>query len=237
MATIKNKSNVLGNMMAQINNAIPNQPQQGQFVSPGTYGSPSGISIDDDSIPANMLNTAPVFDMNYKSAKKQCYKKAKEQLKVIVSEVVPTILQNSGLIVDKINQDAEQLGNLYYEYEKSDKVVQALMETISKGETQARLFEVYTKMTKELRELSNIITNTQNQMRKYYIDTYMDLQQKDDADETLGIPGKQQPALESSQQNTTTAIEGNVMVGTENIIKKISEKKRQAMLAEYEEVK
>ena len=74
-------------------------------------------------------------------------------------------------------------------------------------------------------------------MRKYYIDTYMDLQQKDDADETLGIPGKQQPALESSQQNTTTAIEGNVMVGTENIIKKISEKKRQAMLAEYEEVK
>jgi hypothetical protein len=27
------------------------------------------------------------------------------------------------------------------------------------------------------------------------------------------------------------------MVGTENIIKKISEKKRQAMLAEYEEVK
>ena len=237
MATIKNKSNVLGNMMAQINNAIPNQPQQGQFASPGTYGSPSGISIDDDSIPANMLNTAPVFDMNYKSAKKQCYKKAKEQLKVIVSEVVPTILQNSGLIVDKINQDAEQLGNLYYEYEKSDKVVQALMETISKGETQARLFEVYTKMTKELRELSNIITNTQNQMRKYYIDTYMDLQQKDDADETLGIPGKQQPALESSQQNTTTAIEGNVMVGTENIIKKISEKKRQAMLAEYEEVK
>lgn len=237
MATIKNKSNVLGNMMAQINNAIPNQPQQGQFASPGTYGPPSGISIDDDSIPANMLNTAPVFDMNYKSAKKQCYKKAKEQLKVIVSEVVPTILQNSGLIVDKINQDAEQLGNLYYEYEKSDKVVQALMETISKGETQARLFEVYTKMTKELRELSNIITNTQNQMRKYYIDTYMDLQQKDDADETLGIPGKQQPALESSQQNTTTAIEGNVMVGTENIIKKISEKKRQAMLAEYEEVK
>lgn len=237
MATIKNKSNVLGNMMAQINNAIPNQPQQGQFTSPGTYGPSSGISIDDDSIPANMLNTAPVFDMNYKSAKKQCYKKAKEQLKVIVSEVVPTILQNSGLIVDKINQDAEQLGNLYYEYEKSDKVVQALMETISKGETQARLFEVYTKMTKELRELSNIITNTQNQMRKYYIDTYMDLQQKDDADETLGIPGKQQPALESSQQNTTTAIEGNVMVGTENIIKKISEKKRQAMLAEYEEVK
>lgn len=237
MATIKNKSNVLGNMMAQINNAIPNQPQQGQFTSPGTYGPSSGISIDDDSIPANMLNTAPVFDMNYKSAKKQCYKKAKEQLKVIVSEVVPTILQNSGLIVDKINQDAEQLGNLYYEYEKSDKVVQALMETISKGETQARLFEVYTKMTKELRELSNIITNTQNQMRKYYIDTYMDLQQKDDADETLGIPGKQQPAIESSQQNTTTAIEGNVMVGTENIIKKISEKKRQAMLAEYEEVK
>jgi len=27
------------------------------------------------------------------------------------------------------------------------------------------------------------------------------------------------------------------MVGTENIIKKLSEKKRQAMLAEYEEVK
>lgn len=245
MATIKNTSNVLGNLVNQVNAAagssgpISSYPTAGSFAAsmPGS----GGIVIDDDSIPAGMLNPEPVFEINYKSTQKQCIKKAKEQLIIIVKEVVPDFLQDSTMIKDKILQDAESLGNLYYEYAKSDKVVQACMETIARGETQARLFEVYAKLSKQLQELTENITETQNKMRKYYIDTYLDLQQKDQVDENmLGISKSDSPksiegpVQEEPQQKMESS---NIISGTDNTIKMIQERKKLAMIAKYQEVK
>lgn len=240
MASIKNTSNALGNLLSQLQS--PPSGGASSFSSNFGGGAPqnNGIGIDDDSIPSNMLETAPVFEMNYKSTKKQCVKKAKEQLRIIVKEVVPTMLQNSPMIVDKINQDAEQLGNLYYEYEKTDRIVIALMETIARGETQSRLFEVYGKMSKEMRDLSNLVTNTQNSMRKYYIDTYLDLQQKDEADEAAIVHKGQKELPPQPQEETIVPMvdtPANVVVGTEQTIKLINEKKRLAMKAKFSEDK
>lgn len=229
MATIKNTSNTLGNLINQLNQANnqsnPNQ-FQGSFGS-GNYQS-QNIGIDDDSIPVNMLESEPVFEMNYKGTKKVCYRKAKESLETIVKEIVPFELQSSKLILNKIEQDTEQLGNLYYEHEKTDKVVQALMETIARGETQARLFEVYAKMSKLLQELSNQITETQNQMRKYYIDTYLDLQQTDNAELNT------KKAITTEDKKEQKVIENtNIMLGTEQPIKNIANKKMEALKAKY----
>lgn len=235
MATIKNTSNTLGNLLNQINS------QPGGFsssVPTGGFSQPSNISIDaDDSIPS-MLETQPVFEMNYKSTKKQCIKKAKDQLTVIVKEVVPEVLQDSKMIQDKISQDADWLGALYYEYEKADKVIQALMETIGRGETQARLFEVFTKMSESQQKLSSKITETQNQMRKYYIDTYLDLQQKESADENAipAIENKSNKAIEAPAE-TLKEQTPNIIVGTDQTIKLISDRRRQAMIAKYQEAK
>ena len=108
MATIKGTSNALGNLINKINAG------SGTSVPVSSGFGESSIDID-DSIPTNMLNPEPVFKINYKSTEKQCVKKAKEQLMKIVKEVVPTILQNSTMILDKVEQDAEQLGHMYYE--------------------------------------------------------------------------------------------------------------------------
>ena len=230
MATIKNTSNVLGGLVSQINSATS--------ATPVGYNNPSSaqISMDDDSIPTGLLDMEPVFEINYKSTKKQCHKKAKDQVQVIVKEVVPAVLQNSSMIQDKIKQDGEQLGNLYYEYAKSDVMIQALMETIARGETQARLFEVYTKMTDQQQKLSSKITETQNQMRKYYIDTYLDLQHKDEVDDSIGIAGNTPKAIEEKPKEESS-VNGNVIAGTENITKMLQERKQKAMMAKYQEVK
>lgn len=235
MATIKNTSNVLGNLVNQINNTI--QPSAANGYGGNLASNP--ININDDSIPAGMLDMEPVFEINYKSTKKQCLKKAKDQVTIIVKEVVPVILQNSEMIKDKIAQDGEQLGNLYYEYAKSDVMIQALMETIARGETQARLFEVYTKMTDQQQKLSSKITETQNQMRKYYIDTYLDLQQKDSLDDTIGIGnGSTAKAIEAADAiEVKEETVNNVYTGTEDVVKMLQEKKKKAMMAKYEEVK
>lgn len=226
MATIKNTSGALGNLISKINNA--SSP-----ISSG-FGGSTPIDID-DSIPTNMLSTEPAFKINYKATQKQCIKKAKDQLMKIVKEVVPSMLQNSTMIVDKVEQDAEQLGNLYYEYTKTDKVIQANMDALGRGEISPRLFEVYAKLSKQQSDLANQITNTQNAMRKNYIDTYLDLQQKDETDEHLSITSKKTEVKAIGPEPISE--NGNVMVGTDNISKMLAERKKQALIAKFEEVK
>ena len=109
-------------------------------------------------------------------------------------------MQNSDIIKDKISQDADQLGGLYYTYEKNEKVIQAQMELIRQGELSPRMFEVYQKSSENQQKLLNNITEMQNKMRKYYIDTYLDLQQKDNFDESVA-------ALENAKTSETKALE------------------------------
>lgn len=232
MATIKGTSNALGNLINQINNNGKAMP-----VSSGFSGN-AGIDID-DSIPGNLLAPEPVFKINFKSTQKQCYKKAKEQLLIIVKEVVPTLLQNSSMIIDKVDQDAVQLGNLYYEYAKNDKVIQACMDALGRGETSPRLFEVYAKLSKQQSDLSQQVTDVQNKMRKQYIDTYLDLQQKDEAEENIAISNekREQQAISYNSNNEANKNINNIVVGTGNMAKILQEKKKQAMIAKFEEVK
>lgn len=232
MATIKGTSNALGNLINKINAGSGTSAP----VSSGFGGSPIDI---DDSIPTNMLNPEPVFKINYKSTEKQCVKKAKEQLMKIVKEVVPTILQNSTMILDKVEQDAEQLGHMYYESIRTDKVIQANMDAIGHGEISPRLFEVYIKLSKQQSDLAQQITIAQNNMRKNYIDTYLDLQQKDNAEENLAIGASKsnsEPlALEEGKEEPAKL--ENVIMGTGNVAKMLQEKKKQALIAKFQEVK
>ena len=232
MATIKGTSNALGNLINKIN--------AGSGTSAPASSGISEAPIDiDDSIPTNMLTPEPVFKINYKSTEKQCVKKAKEQLMKIVKEVVPTILQNSTMILDKVEQDAEQLGHMYYESIRTDKVIQANMDALGRGEISPRLFEVYAKLSKQQSDLAQQITIVQNNMRKNYIDTYLDLQQKDNAEENLAIgtskSNNEIPALEESREEPGKL--ENVIMGTGNVAKMLQEKKKQALIAKFQEVK
>ena len=233
MATIKGTSNALGNLINKINNA-------GSATSAPVSSGFSGAPIDiDDSIPTNMLNPEPVFKINYKSTEKQCVKKAKEQLMKIVKEVVPNILQNSTMILDKVEQDAEQLGHMYYESIRTDKVIQANMDALGRGEISPRLFEVYAKLSKQQSDLAQQITIVQNNMRKNYIDMYLDLQQKDNMEENLAIGSSkhttERPALEENKDEPGKL--ENVIMGTGNVAKMLQEKKKQALIAKFQEVK
>lgn len=233
MATIKGTSNALGNLINKINSA-------GSGASAPVSSGFGGVPIDiDDSIPTNMLNPEPVFKINYKSTEKQCVKKAKEQLMKIVKEVVPNILQNSTMILDKVEQDAEQLGHMYYESIKTDKVIQANMDALGRGEISPRLFEVYAKLSKQQSDLAQQITIVQNNMRKNYIDMYLDLQQKDNVEENLAIGSSkhktEMPALEENKDEPGKL--ENVIMGTGNVAKMLQEKKKQALIAKFQEVK
>lgn len=205
----------------------------------GGYGMPATGPVSGnyaDSIPEELQDPDPVFEINYKSEQKQAIKRAKDSILLIVKEVVPTHLQQSALIRDKVNQDAEQLGNLYYQYKKKETYHQALMNTIACGQTDAKRFEICDKISTSLEDLGSKITDLQNQLRKYYIDTYLDMQSKDDADEiaSTAINNKQNVAIEN---NTTAPELQNVITGTDATVKILAEKKKQALMAKYQNAK
>ena len=74
--------------------------------------------------------------------------------------------------------DAEQLGMLYYQQKMNNITIKNAMNQLASGDTQVRLYEVIDKLQKRASDLSQQITETQNQFRKYYIDSYLDLEEK-----------------------------------------------------------
>lgn len=152
----------------------------------------------DMDIPAELQDPDPIFTVEHEQVMDTNEARAKLSIKQIVNTIVPEAYQQNPIIKDKIDQDAMQLGQLYYQQSMNNVMIKTIMDTIAKGDTSAKLFDSYTKLMSIAKDLNKQINEMQNQFRKYYIDTYMDLQHKDDEDLILqadmGNRQKQLPA-------------------------------------------
>lgn len=158
--------------------------------SNGAYGTIPA----DDSIPSELKEPDPLFTVNYNDEQSVARQQAYETIKFIVRAVVPDIYVNDDMIQNKMKIDAYQLGMLLYQQTMNNIALQTAMDVLAKGDTQPRMFEVIDKLQKRASDLSGQITELQNQFRKYYIDSYLDLQSREIAD--LDIEGQQnQPKL------------------------------------------
>ena len=99
------------------------------------------------------------------------------------------------MILNKMKLDAYQLGNLYYQQRINNTAIQTAMDVIAKGDTQPRMFDIIDKLQKRAGDLTDQIIELQNQFRKYYIDTYLDMKSKEDIDFENTAP-KKRPKLE-----------------------------------------
>ena len=99
--------------------------------------------------------------------------------------------------MNKMKLDAYQLGNLYYQQKINNTAIQTAMDVIAKGDTQPRMFDIIDKLQKRAGDLTDQIIELQNQFRKYYIDTYLDMKSKEDIDFENTAP-KKRPKLEKS---------------------------------------
>ena len=97
--------------------------------------------------------------------------------------------------MNKMKLDAYQLGNLYYQQKINNTAIQTAMDVIAKGDTQPRMFDIIDKLQKRAGDLTDQIIELQNQFRKYYIDTYLDMKSKEDIDFENAAP-KKRPKLE-----------------------------------------
>lgn len=139
----------------------------------------------DADIPEEIAEADPIFMIDHDVVLKAMEQKAFKSIQQIVNTIVPTIYQRNPVIKDKMDQDGLQLGQLYYQQTMNNVMIKALMDTIAKGAIEAKMFDVYTKLMAMAKDLNKQINEMQNQFRKYYIDTYLDLQHKEDEDQIL----------------------------------------------------
>lgn len=207
----------------------------------GNYNT-NGIDTD---IPDELQEPDPIFVIEHDDILSKNEAKALKSVKYIVNTIVPENYQDNPIIKDKISQDAEQLGQLYYQQSMNNVMIKTIMDTISKGDTTAKLFDSYTKLMSIAKDFNKQITEMQNQFRKYYIDTYLDLQHKEDED--LIAEGNNIHNTNNSNNITNNNTQQNTITydNTENIdrretstrdsVLKIQEWKKEQFKKQYEE--
>ena len=182
----------------------------------------------DESIPSELQEPDPIFEINYNDLQSVSNGEAYETVTFIVKSVVPQAYQNNEMIMNKMKLDAYQLGNLYYQQKINNTAIQTAMDVIAKGDTQPRMFDIIDKLQKRAGDLTDQIIELQNQFRKYYIDTYLDMKSKEDIDFEDAAPKKRQKlekptAPKQIEQIEQNSIEPIVHNDTEHILSSSSD--------------
>ena len=208
--------------------------QLGSLISAqGNLCGNNNVNID-DSIPSELEEPAPAFEFDCKTELMKSKNDAMSTMNYIVDAVVPEEFKNHPSIKNQIKLDAIQLGSLYFQQNANNIVIENSLTTLASGDNNPRLYEVIEKLLKRASELADQITTTHAQYRKYYIDTYLDIESKLAADEEdkealrVGIETKETPQIEDN--GVIERVDGTVkIIGTKEQNKVIQDKKLAAI--------
>ena len=208
--------------------------QLGSLISAqGNLCGNNNVNID-DSIPSELEEPAPAFEFDCKTELMKSKNDAMSTMNYIVDAVVPEEFRNHPSIKNQIKLDAIQLGSLYFQQNANNIVIENSLTTLASGDNNPRLYEVIEKLLKRASELADQITTTHAQYRKYYIDTYLDIESKLAADEEdkealrVGIETKETPQIEDN--GAIERVDGTVkIIGTKEQNKVIQDKKLAAI--------
>ena len=208
--------------------------QLGSLISAqGNLCGNNNVNID-DSIPSELEEPAPAFEFDCKTELMKSKNDAMSTMNYIVDAVVPEEFRNHPSIKNQIKLDAIQLGSLYFQQNANNIVIENSLTTLASGDNNPRLYEVIEKLLKRASELADQITTTHAQYRKYYIDTYLDIESKLAADEEdkealrVGTETKETPQIEDN--GVIERVDGTVkIIGTKEQNKVIQDKKLAAI--------
>ena len=208
--------------------------QLGSLISAqGNLCGNNNVNID-DSIPSELEEPAPAFEFDCKTELMKSKNDAMSTMNYIVDAVVPEEFRNHPSIKNQIKLDAIQLGSLYFQQNANNIVIENSLTTLASGDNNPRLYEVIEKLLKRASELADQITTTHAQYRKYYIDTYLDIESKLAADEEdkealrVGTETKETPQIEDN--GVIERVDGTVkIIGTKEQNKVIQDKKLAAV--------
>jgi hypothetical protein len=180
------------------------------------------------------LKPEPLFDIDYNKCKRGFIQKARISIKKIVRAVISSPESvDMDFVKDKIDQDAEQLGFLYYQQRLHELTQQSGIESVRTGNVSPRMLEVIATVGKNLMDISKQIADFQISIK----DNYAKI--KFDAIEDRGF--NPSGMLKDSPDSSKELEDKNIFIGSKSLNKSIQEQKKaliaKAQEAKFEEVK
>ena len=182
--------------------------------------------LDQAELPEE-LEAEPLFEFDYDDEMKKAYDRARSTVLQIVKAVLPNEYKDYSYIKDKMKEDAKQLGKLYYQQLSIETMQKANMEAVAKGNAAARMFEVFTQLSKAHSDIAKQISDHMTVLRKSYIDMKFDIQSRQEEER---YNNQEQVALlpEASTQQKPD----NIHVGTRSLIEDLMKNKKAKAIRE-----
>lgn len=155
-----------------------------------------------------------MFMFNSEQQKKGLRKKARKTILNVVKHIIPGDIIEEEYIQDKIEQDIETMAALYLQLETNTVMQQSIVEMVSSGNAAPRMYEVFGQLTDKIQSINKQIFDTEQRIRKTYVDIKYEIRDKMNEDFSVGIsgPGKQN-MIESSGNGTVVTSTRNLIAG------------------------
>lgn len=181
-------------------------------------------SVPTEEIPG--LHAEPVTDVNFDELREKCEVEARIMLNNAIAFIIPQdMIENNEYLKNKLDVDVISLSGMIYQLRTNEVMQKALIDQINLGMVNARMFEVFTGMSKAVGELNKQLIQTVEAIKETY-KTFRD-EVKEKRTEALG------PSTNSSNGLLTTG-EGHVVTrGTKELINNVKRIKRQSINEEF----
>lgn len=185
-------------------------PVSRQIDQPDSSSLPTTPSVIDNTSAAETM-TQRAFLYNPAETRKGLRKKARKTILSIVKHIIPADIMDEDYVQDKMEQDIETLTGLYMQLENNTIMQQSLIESVSSGNTMPRMYEVFGQLTDKIQSINKQIVDTEQRLRKTYVDLKYEIRDKQGEDFSLGITGPKNDTQQIEQQ-------GMVITSTKNLI-------------------
>ena len=178
MSTIKQDRKdleMLLNGVAPIANTFTQQSVNQQTSQVNAPQKPASVV---DNTQGTNLESERIFDFDYDALRKGLKKKAKKTIQNITKHILTDDLLEEEYVKDKIEQDVETLTDLYMQAESNNVMQRSILDTVSRGNTMPRMYEVFGQLTDKIQAINKQILATENQIRKTYIDLKFEIKDK-----------------------------------------------------------
>ena len=172
------------------------------------------------------LHADPVTDVNFDELKLKCEVDARIMITNAISFIIPQdMIENNQYLQNKLEVDVISLASMIYQLRTNEVMQKALIDQVNLGMVNARMFEVFSGMSKTIGELNKQLIQTVEAIKETYKTFREDVKEK--RTEALG-PSSQGPT------GMLTTGDGSVVTrGTKELINNVKRIKKQNGGTEY----
>jgi hypothetical protein len=136
-------------------------------------------NVPENSTEIPGLKAEPVTDVNFDELKLKCEVDARIMITNAISFILPIdMIENNEYLKNKLEVDVISLASMIYQLRTNEVMQKALIDQVNLGMVNARMFEVFTGMSKTIGELNKQLIQTVEAIKETYKTFREDVKEK-----------------------------------------------------------